>query len=81
MSDFNEWIDTFLAEKQIDLEQNLYVEGASGLNIIPVGVVVCAMKEASSTEQAGIQNTLTVIDFKNGDPLHFVKHIAQALAC
>jgi hypothetical protein len=81
MSDFNEWIDTFLAEKQIDLEQNLYVEGESGLNIIPVGVVVCAMKETSSTEQAGIQSTLAVIDFKNSDPLHFVKHIAQALAC
>lgn len=77
---FNTWIDTFFSEKHIDREQTLSVNGDSGLNLIPVGVVVDAIKGASRAEQAQIKNTLVAIDFRNGDALHFVKHLAQALA-
>lgn len=77
---FSAWIDTFISEKGIDLEQNLKVEGPSGLNIIPIGIVVAAMKKAPAGERDGIKKTLILIDFKNGDPVHFIKHLAQAIA-
>ena len=77
---FSAWIDTFTKEKGIDTERNLTVEGPSGMNIIPVGVVIEAMKAAPKGERDGIKKMLILIDFKNGDPLHFIRHLAKAIA-
>ena len=80
MSGFQSWLTTFIEEKGIDLEQYLAIEGPSGTNMMPVGVVVDAMNQTGDQEQAQIKNTLIVIDFKNGDPLHYIRHLAQAIA-
>ena len=77
---FTKWIDTFLAEKGIDLEQMLFVEGPSGENAIPVGCLVEAIKGAPSHERAGIKTMIVKIDFVNGDVLDYFKHLAQAIA-
>lgn len=77
---FANWLDTFITEKRIDTEQTITVQGRSGTNVIPVGCVLDAMKQASRKEQAGIKTTLVKIDFMNGDVLHFIRHLAQALA-
>lgn len=77
---FNNWLDTFVEEKGLDVEHNLEVEGPSGLNIVPLGVLLDAIKAAPSHEQQGIKNMLVQIDFKNGDPLHYFAHLAQAIA-
>lgn len=80
MSAFQDWLNTFIEEKGIDLEQTLTVDGQSGTNYMPVSAVIDAMKSTGDREQAHIRHTLTVIDFKNGDPLHYINHLAQALA-
>lgn len=80
MTAFATWLDTFLTEKGIDLEATMDVVGKSGLNIIPVGVLVDHIKAAPEHEQAAIKTTIVRIDFLNGDVLHFFKHIAQAIA-
>lgn len=77
---FAAWIDTFLQEKGTDLDQFLEVEGDSGLNMIPVGVVVEAIKDAATHEQVQIKNMLVKIDFVNGDHMDFIKHLAKAIA-
>ena len=77
---FNNWIDTLLDEKGIDQEMIIEVDGASGLNIMPLEVVVDAIKATTSSEQHAIKNALCYIDFKNGDVLHYLKHLAQAIA-
>jgi len=77
--DFNTWLDTFVSEKGIDTEQTFDIEGESGLNIIPIGVVIEHMKITSKAEQAQIKNIIVKIDFRNGDVLHFFKHLAQAI--
>lgn len=77
---WNEWLDTFLDEKNIDREELLEVKGPSGMNIIPVGVVADAMKAAPFEEKKKIRDVLVKIDFHNGDVLHFFKHLADALA-
>ncbi len=77
---FTKWIDTFIAEKGIDLEQVLTAEGPSGTNHIPVGCIVEMIKQTVGAERAKIKQTIVMIDFRNGDVLHFFRHLAQAVA-
>ena len=74
------YLNTLLSEKNIDLEQVLEIEGASGTNFMPLSIVVDAIGDAPSHEQQAIKKTLVMIDFKNGDIMHFIKHLAQAIA-
>lgn len=39
-----------------------------------------AMFSAPAHEQAAIKTTLVKIDFRNGDILHFFRHLAGAIA-
>lgn len=80
MNEFQIWLKTFIEEKRIDLEQCLTVEGPSGANLMPVQAVVDAIESTGDVEQAQIKETLIIIDFKNGDPLHYIRHLAQAIA-
>jgi hypothetical protein len=78
---FNTWLDTLLEEKEIDGEQILEAKSPNGTpNSIPVAVVAAAMKSAPAHEQAAIKTTLVKIDYRNGDILHFFRHLAGALA-
>ena len=77
---FTSWLNTFIQEKGIDLERGLEVEGPSGTNFMTVGIVVDAIKNTSSNEQAGIKNMIVKIDFVNGDVVDYFKHLAQAIA-
>lgn len=81
MSDsFVSWLDTFVEEKGIDVDQILEVDGPSGRNLIPLVHVIRAMKRAPEGEQGAIKDTLVKIDFKNGDSVDFFRHLAGALA-
>lgn len=77
---FNNWLDTFISEKGIDLEETFDVEGPSGTNVIPYGVIVEHMKKSNAAEQAKLKNAIVYIDFKNGDVRHFFRHLGQAIA-
>ena len=77
---FSKWLDTFIAEKGLDLEQAFEVEGASGPNHIPLACVVEAMKVAPKTEQAAIKTMVVRIDFANGKVMPFFEHLAKAIA-
>lgn len=80
MAGFAAWLDTFVKEKRVNMDRVFDVEGPSGLNCIPVGCVVEAIKQAPAHEQAAIKSTFVKIDFFNGDVYHFFKHLAGALA-
>lgn len=80
MADFAHWIDTFVDEKQLDRNHLFAVEGRSGVNFIPLDVLIDHMKIARPGEQDGIKRTLVRIDFLNGDVLHFFNHLAHAIA-
>ncbi len=77
---FNKWLDTLIEEKGIDLERTFEIDGPSGLNIMPLEMIVNAIKSTTGSEQAQIKNTLVRIDFVNGDICHFFNHLAGALA-
>jgi len=74
------YLKNLVEEKGIDPEMILEVEGNSGLNLMPLQIVLDAINGAPKSEQDQIRNTLVMIDFKNGDVVHFFKHLAGALA-
>ncbi len=77
---FKTWLNTFISEKEIDVEEIIEVEGSAGTNMIPVGCVLETIKNAPVHEQKEIKNIFVKIDFANGDILHFIKHLAGAMA-
>lgn len=77
---FEKWLDTFVDEKGIDTEYILEVEGESGTNWIPVGVLMDAMKATTPGEQASIKTMIVRIDFVNGNVLDYFLHLARAIA-
>lgn len=78
---FNTWLDALIEEKGIHVESIEFEKmGKSGMNIIPLGVVIEHIKIASKEEQKQIKTTLVKIDFLNGDICHFFNHLAGAIA-
>lgn len=77
---FSEWIDTLIEEKNINTDRIFEIEGASGINFIPVAVVIEHIKIATKQDQEKIKNMLIKIDFINGDICHFLNHLAGAIA-
>tara|TARA_R110000822_G_scaffold46670_1_gene124160 strand:+ start:454 stop:690 length:237 start_codon:yes stop_codon:yes gene_type:complete len=74
------YLNDLISEKGLNKETIIELEGASGTNFIPLGVVVEHILIANSTEQAKIKKTLVKIDFHNGDVMHFFAYLAQAIA-
>jgi len=78
---FNNWLDTFIDEKGIDLEDTFEVEGPEyGINTIPYGVIIEHMKIAQPHEQAAIKNMLVRLDFANADIRDYLRHLGKAIA-
>lgn len=78
--DFNNWIDTFIEEKGIDLEDTFEITSSKGeYNLMPYGVVIEHMKIASPEEQAAIKNMIVKIDFNNADVKGYLKHLGKAI--
>lgn len=56
-----------------------FVEAGDG-STLQVGDVCSAIMNAPIVEQAQIKATLVKIDFRNGDVMHFIRHLAKALS-
>ena len=80
MHTFNDWLDTFVAEKGIDTEHVMEVDGDFGVNFIPVACLLDSIKQSCVQDPRIIKSTIVKIDFMNGDVMHFFKHLAQAIA-
>ena len=74
------YLNTLISEKNINIETMIEVEGQSGTNFIPLGVIVEHIAIAPTHEQKQIKNTLIKIDFLNGDIMHFFTFLAKAIA-
>jgi hypothetical protein len=77
---FAEWLDTFLDEKSLDMDQIFLVDGASGENSIPLAVLVEHMKIAPVREQCGIKEMLVKLDYANANISLYLKHLCKAIA-
>ena len=77
---FNKWLETFIQEKGVDLEDSFTVQGPGGENHMQYIHVIAAIQGAPAHEQAGIKSMIVKIDFRNGDVRHYFRHLAQAIA-
>ena len=79
---FNTWLDTFLKEKDIDLDMVITVksDGPFGDNIMPLSVLIDQLKKASASDKRAIKNSLVKLDFVNAPIVPFFAHIAKAIA-
>ena len=80
MNNFNNWLDTFIDEKNINKNDTFKINKNGTLNIISYGSIIDHIKITSKQEQEQIKKTIVKIDFFNGDVLHFFRHLGQALA-
>lgn len=76
---FNKWLDTFIEEKGIDLNEIITLESNNNIHNFEIGNIVETIKVTSREEQEKIKDTIVKIDFANGDVLDYFKHLANAL--
>lgn len=79
-SAFNKWLDTFIDEKGIDLEQVIEIKTETNVHYFEIGNIIANIKATTPEEQAGIKDMIVKIDFYNGDVVDYFRHLAQALA-
>lgn len=76
---FITWFERYLEEAQPPYAQWDIEDQSGTTHIIDSDVVIEAIKNAPSHEQAGIKDTIVRIDFAAGDVNDFFKHLADAL--
>ena len=74
---FNTWLDTFVSEKGIDLNDMFEIETAENTHFIDYAQIVAWAKLAPASEQAEIKTQIVKIDFVNGDVLHFFRYLGE----
>lgn len=74
------WLDIFIQEKGVDLEQSFEVSTGQQYHLMTYGVVVESIKGAPANEQTAIKNTLVRLDFTNASIEHYLRHLGWALA-
>ena len=78
-SSFDEWLDTFIEEKGIDLDEIFSIESNGESHYFELGNVIENIKATSKEEQEEIRKMIVKIDFHNADVVDYFKHLAQAL--
>ena len=74
------YLKNLIDEKGIDANLAFQVKGETGINLIPIGVVIEHILLAPIKEKKAIKDWLVKIDFVNGNVLDYFKHLAQAIA-
>jgi len=77
---FVHWIEKFLEEKVIDLNESFQVAGPSGPNFMSFGLVVEAMISSPIHERTAIKVRLINLDFIGADIREYLIHLSQAIA-
>ena len=77
---FNKWLDTFIEEKGIDLNNVVEITTNTKTHFFEIGNIVEHIKTTTQEEQRAIKDMMIKIDFHNGDIIDYFKHLAKALA-
>lgn len=72
------YFDRFFEEKELPYRMWEIVKDDT-VHFIDSEVVIEAIKNAPAGEQKAIRNTLVAIDFRNGDVMHYLEHLAKIL--
>jgi len=74
------FFDMFFKEKNVPYKVFDVTDSQGITHSIPNEVVINMIKQTRGREKAKIEETLRMIDFKNGDVNHYLQHLARGLA-
>lgn len=72
----NSFYRRMIEEKGLE-EEIMTVKAEQELHLVEMGVLLDVIEGASVKEKAYIKDTMSKIDFLNGDIMHFMNHLAQ----
>ena len=79
-NNFKSWLDTFIEEKDLSMEDTFTVDKNGTLNIMSYKTIYEHMLIASKDEQKQIKIIMIKIDFFNGNILNYFKHLGKAIS-
>lgn len=79
-NNFKQWLDTFIYEKGLSMEEIFTLKKNKNLNIMSYQTIYEHMLMTNAQEQKKIKDIIVQIDFLNGDVLKFFKHLGNAIA-
>lgn len=74
---FNEWLDTFVSEKEIDLNTEFTIESNGIIHFVSIGCLIEFIKKMPKDIKKKIQSGLVYLDFRNADVMDYFKHMAN----
>ena len=78
---FRNYLTTLLKEKGISLQHTFEIPSDSifGNHFVPMEVVLEFIESLDNQTQSKIKETLVLIDFKNGNVLHYMEYITKGM--
>lgn len=76
---FNKWLETFIDEKEINVDRVFEFINNDVWNYMPLAVVIEFIKQLPTNQQDKIKDTLVKIDFMNGNVYHFFEYLAKGI--
>lgn len=79
-NEFDEWLDKYIEEKGINLDEPFSLEVDGIGHLFDYASIIEQMKHTSKSEQEKIRNKIAEIEFYNDDVKDFLRHLAIPLA-
>lgn len=79
-NEFDEWLDKYIEEKGINLEETFSLEIDGVGHLFDYASIIEQMKCTSKGEQEKIRNKIAEIEFYNADVKDFFRHLAIPIA-
>jgi hypothetical protein len=76
---FQEWLDTFIDEKDLDRDQVLTLDFIETVFLVEFEVLINFLKGLDPETQQSIKRTFVKIDFMNGDAMSFFRYLAEGM--
>lgn len=78
MSAFEKWLRTFIEEKGLNEGYIFEVEHQGTIHFVEFDFLINVIVNSSKAEKEQIKRNIVMIDFKNGDVMHFFNYLASA---
>ena len=80
MNNFKNWIDTFIEEKDLPMEDTFTIDKNGTMNIMSYKTIYEHILIANDQEQEQIKNMIVKIDYMNGNILNFFQYLGKLIA-
>lgn len=74
---FNKWIDTFVSEKELDIEYEFTIESNNNIHFVSLSCLIEFIKKLPKNIQDNIKSKLVYLDFRNANVMNFFNHMAK----